>query len=243
MASRKTKKNTRKVSHSSTVSKSIIAPIVNQFSPAKLSLEKFKQNKFLSIAVLLGIVILFLLAFPFRYLLVPAIVNGQPIFSWQYLAEMHKKSGAQVLNQMISEKLIEQEIAKQGIQTAQAEIDQEINKIEAQIGTESGGLDAMLSFQGLTRNEFVHQLRLNLALEKMIKGTITISDEDVNTELKNNAVSYKNMTQPEAAAKAAESIRSEKMQSTFTTWFQELRAKAKIKNFLFAPSVSLPSSK
>lgn len=194
--------------------------------------QKFvNENKILTGIGAVVLTIVLLLAFPFRFLIVPAIVNGQPIFSWQYVSTLHKNSGQQVLNQIISEKLVEQEIAKQGIQVTQAEIDEQISQIEEQFGEEAGGLDALLALQGLSRDEFVKQLRLNTALEKIVKGTIEISEEEVAEELTTNTELYQDLAEVDAATTAAENIRNNRLQEAFQGWFQGIRETANIQNF------------
>ena len=206
---------------------------------------KFAQkNKALSAVIAMGVLVLVLLAFPFRFLIVPAVVNGQPIFSWQYISQLHQNSGQQVLSQLISEKLVEQEVAKQGIQITETEINQQLSQLEEQFGGESGGLEAVLALQGLGKDEFIKQLRLNLALEKLVKGTIQISEDDIAQELSENSDIYLDLSELDAATTAAENIRNSQLQDAFQAWFQELQAKANIQNFFSgspsqAPGVAL----
>lgn len=178
----------------------------------------------------IGILILLLLAFPFRFLVVPALVNGQPIWSWNYVGKLHQQAGQQVLDQMISEALIEQEIRKQGIQVTAAEVDQQVAEINDQLGENSGGLDAVLALQGVGRDEFMRQVRLNLAMEKLVAGTIQISEEEIAQELKDNGGT---------ATTAADNLRSQKLREAFGQWFDNLKAGAKIHNFVVNPPVDL----
>lgn len=194
-----------------------------------------KTNRRWLIATTTTSLSLLVLAFPLRALVVPAIVNGRPIYSWQYVTKLHQRSGPQVLEQMINELLVEQEIAKQGIQVAPAAVDQEINLIESQVGSASGGLDALLSLQGLTRTQFTHQVKLQLALEKLVKSTIQITDEDIAQEIKNNATAYADLSELEATTQAAENLRQERLTSAFTEWFETVKAQAKIRNFFASP--------
>jgi len=180
-------------------------------------------------------VILILLAFPFRFLVVPAMVNGQPIFSWQYISKLHETSGPQILDQLISEKLVEQEIKKQGIQVTDAEINEQITQIETQFGEESGGLDSILALQGLTRSEFEKQLRLNISLEKLVKGNIEVTPEQIDAEISQNPDAYVDLSEVDAATSAAETVRNNRLQEAFQAWFQQVRLNANIKNS-FAPS-------
>lgn len=186
-----------------------------------------------------GILVLLLLAFPFRFLVMPAIVNGQPIWSLGYIAKLHQQAGQQVLDQMINEALIEQEVRKQGIQVTAAEVDQQLAKINAQLGNSSGGLEAALAFQGIDKDEFMRQLRLNLAMEKLVASTIQISDEEMAQELKDNASVYKGLAEADAATTAASNLRNQKLREAFGQWFDNLKASAKIHNFVVNPPVDL----
>ena len=181
------------------------------------------RGRYQIMAAGVGILVLLLLAFPFRFLVVPAIVNGQPIWSWNYVSKLHQQAGKQVLDQMVNEALIEQEVRKQGVQVTAAEVDQQLAEINAQLGDSSGGLDAALAFQGIDKDEFMRQLRLNLAMEKLVAGTIQISDEEMAQELKDNGGT---------ATTAASNLRSQKLREAFGQWFDNLKASAKIHNFL-----------
>jgi len=178
----------------------------------------------------IGILVLLVLAFPLRVLVVPAIVNGQPIFSWTYLVALHRAAGSQVLQQLVNEKLIEQEIRRQGVQITPAELDQQIRNLEDDLKA-SGGLDKALSAQGISREEFTRQLKLNLAMEKVVKGTIEVTDADITKELAANPRSYQSLSEVDAATTAAQNLRTARLQEAFTSWFEQLRSQANIRNF------------
>src|SRR3990167_5597953 len=194
------------------------------------SVASWMRGRHQIMAAGVGILVLLLLAFPFRFLVVPAIVNGQPIWSWNYVGKLHQQAGKQVLDQMVNEALIEQEVRKQGVQVTAAEVDQQLAEINAQLGDSSGGLDAALAFQGIDKDEFMRQLRLNLAMEKLVAGTIQISDEEMAQELKDNGGT---------ATTAASNLRSQKLREAFGQWFDNLKAGAKIHNFVVNPPVDL----
>lgn len=197
------------------------------------------RGRYQIMAAGVGILVLLLLAFPFRFLVVPAIVNGQPIWSWNYVGKLHQQAGQQVLDQMINEALIEQEVRKQGIQVTAAEVDQQLAEINTQLGDSSGGLEAALAFQGIDKDEFMRQLRLNLAMEKLVASTIQISDEEMAQEIKDNADVYKGLAEADAATTAASNLRSQKLREAFGQWFDNLKVSAKIHNFVVNPPVDL----
>jgi hypothetical protein len=206
--------------------KKIIPPVF----PWTKAIQYFKLHRYQAVATGVGILILLLLVFPFRFLVMPAAVNGQPIWSWNYVAKLHQQAGQQLLEQMINEALIEQEIRKQGIQVTAAEVDEQVAKINDQLGESSGGLEAVLALQGVNKSEFMRQVRLNLAMEKLVAGTIQISEEEIAQELKDNGGT---------ATTAADNLRSQKLREAFGQWFDNLKAGAKIHNFVVNPPVDL----
>lgn len=216
-------------------------PLVQNISSSLVKFFSIKPGDKLK-PILFGafVFIVLLLAFPFRYLVVPATVNGEPIFSWQYIKALHKTAGTQVLDRLVSEKLVEQEIAKYGIVATEEEVNHQIKQIESQFGTESGSLDSILALQGLSRDDFLKELRLNIALEKLIKNNIKVTEDEVQEELTKNAEIYKELSEVEAATTAAENLRNDKIQQEFPTWFQEVRSKSNIKNFFTQPPFKLP---
>lgn len=236
-----TKKSPRTPRRTSISSASKSVPIMAT-TPAAVTLEKLKQNKALYGIAGLGIIVLLLLVFPLRFLIVPVIVNGQPIFSWQYVGELHKQAGEEILNQMINQKLIEQEIASQNIQVTESEVNEQLKQLEDQIGTESGGLDAMLALQGISRQDLIKRIQFIIGRDKLIKGTITVSDEEVKKELSANTAIYKDLSEVDAATTAAEGLRQQKMSQAFNEWFQKIRQNAKIQNSFQSPATPLPKS-
>lgn len=194
-------------------------------------LEFVKANKPQIALVTLFAVLAFLLAFPLRFLVIPALVNGQPIFSWEYFSALHQNAGPQVINQLISEKLVAQEVKKNGIVITDTQVNEQIAQIEAQFG-EQGSLDTVLSLQGMTRDQFIKQMRLNLALEKLVAGTIEITQQEIDQELKTNTALYQDLTEADAATTAAKNLRADKLQPAFASWFDDIKTQAKIKNFI-----------
>ncbi len=199
-------------------------------------LKFIKANKIQSALTAALLILVILLAFPFRFLVIPAMVNNKPIFSWEYFSALHQNAGQQVINQLISEKLVQQEVKKHGIIITDSEIDAQIAQIEAQFG-EDGSLDTVLALQGMTRSQFIKQMRLNLALEKLVAGTIEVTQEEIDQELTTNSELYQELSPEEAATTAAQNLRSDKLQPAFAAWFDDIKAEAKIKNFIAPAAV------
>ncbi|HLC66092.1 MAG TPA: SurA N-terminal domain-containing protein, partial [Candidatus Nanoarchaeia archaeon] len=142
------------------------APYVDttpDFSPPARQ-QAWKSPKMIALAVIvIGLVALFLTN---KGLLVAGIVNGKPIFRWELNKVLVSRFGQQTLEQMISEKLIADAAAKEGVTVSQSEIDAKVGEVTAGLG-EGANLDELLSLQGMTRSEFESQIRLQLLIRNL----------------------------------------------------------------------------
>lgn len=161
----------------------------------------------------------------------PATVNGQPIFGWEYFGELHSRSGSQTLDSLITQKLLVQEAKKRGVNVSADEVQERISQLEKDLEA-SGGLDQALSFSGMTRVDLESQISLNLMVEKLVDGDIQVSDEDVAASYEESKEYFAGVSEEEARAQVRQQLRSDKIQEKITSLVADLRNNADIKNFL-----------
>lgn len=167
----------------------------------------------------------------YKYVLVPATVNGSPVYGWQYVKSLNQSAGKQVMDQLIVEKLISQEAKKLNITLTQQEIDDEIGRLDAQFES-VGGLDAFLSTQGLSKSDIQGQLELNLKVQKIVADKVSVSQEEVDKYYTENQAEYTEVTMEEAKGQIQQMLVDQAMQQQISTWIQDLRAKAQVVNNL-----------
>ena len=199
------------------------------FDILKNSLKKKHTLRMAIIAVVL--IVLGTFALKYRYFVVPATVNGQPIFAWNYVAKLHQLAGEQILNQLIAERVILQEAMKNGVSVTPEEFDAEVKKVEDQL-TESGGLDTFLTSQSMTRKEFESQMRLSLMVKKLVETEVSVSDDEINKEYTENATDYTDMDENQAKQKIQLNLREQKIQEEITPWLEGLKTNANIQILL-----------
>ncbi len=193
------------------------------------SMMSKSRNKWVLIAGI--IVILALAAYKFQYLLIPARVNGKPIFVWEYLHDLNQFYGADVINSLTTQELVKQEIAKQHITVAPADIQTEVDKADKQASA-SGGLKAVLAAQRITENDFRDQISLQLAVKQILKDKIAVTDTEVEDAYKKNKDFFKTVPQAQAMQTIKDQLQSQKFQSAVQTWITELKKNAKIQVLL-----------
>ena len=166
-----------------------------------------------------------------KKLLVAAVVDGKPIFSWELNRVMADRYGAQTLEGMISERLIASEANKQGVVVSPGDVKSREDEIVKGLGS-GMPLDELLKIQGLSKDEFDRQITLQLTVQKILGKDLVITQDDVDAYIATNRAT---LLATEAAAlqvEAKQAILDTKIGEKLQPWFNELKAKAKILRFL-----------
>jgi foldase protein PrsA len=129
------------------------------------------------------------------YLTAAALVNGQRVSMAQLSKSTLNRYGADVLDELITNKLIDQEIRKQGITVAAADIDAEVASLKNQYaGGDQATWESVLAQEGVTEAELRETVRRRMAVEQIIGKDITVTDEELQTYYDANKDYY---TEPE----------------------------------------------
>ncbi len=202
---------------------------------SKLSLEKkaidnLKQPK---VFVPLIIIVLIILAFLLKGLFVAALVNGQPITRLTVIAELEKQGGKQTLASLVNQTLILQEAKKKNINVTQKEIDTQSKQIEDSLKKQGQNLDTALAVQGMTRQDFLMQLKLRSLVEKLLGDQIKVTDQEVSDYIeKNKDTLPTNLKEDEIKTGVKEQLKQQKMASMSQSWLANLTKNAKINYFV-----------
>jgi hypothetical protein len=191
--------------------------------------KSYGMSKTKKIAIVLGIVILFLVAIN-RGWIVSAIVNGKPIFRWTVNSTLMSKYGKQTLDNMITERLIADEAKKAKVAITQTEIDAKEQEILKSFGG-NVTLDEILQYQGMTKIDFDEQIKLQMLLTKLIGKDIVITDDEITNYRATNSATLVATDEAGLQAEAREAILTQRVGEKIQPWFTELRSKAKIFTF------------
>ncbi len=122
----------------------------------------------------------------FRGIFVAATVNGTPITRLETIRELEKQAGAQALESLVTQKLIEQEAQKRGITVSEEEINEELANIKSRLEQQGQSLPTILEMQGLTQDEVKENLRFQVLIDKMTADDVAVSDEEVDQFIEEN---------------------------------------------------------
>ena len=194
---------------------------------------KIKKPKPVYLALGIAVLLVFSALFLGKGYFVAAIVNGSPISRLSVIQELEKKGGKQVLESIIDKRLIETELNKQKISVSKDEVDEEITKIEAQVTTQGGTLEAILAQQGMTREKLQEQIVTQKKLEKLLGDKVIITDTEIDDYLKDSKIATPaDMSTDEFRKSISEQLKQQKFQQEAQKWVSELTANAKIKYYV-----------
>jgi len=226
MATRK-KTTEAKVSPKKTVRKSPTKIVESEKSEIVLSGTEGRSTKrnfvkalrTYSLIVISFLVVIGIFWLASKYLVV-AWVNKKPVTRFEYYSSLEKKDQGATLDQLIRDKLLADEVAKNGIKVDQGEIDARIKVIEGQQqGAE--GLDMLLQSYGLTREEFPKVIKRQLEIEKLFGQNINITDEDINKFIEENKEQITQPVDEKLKMQVRDELKSQKTNEAYTKWLQE----------------------
>lgn len=119
---------------------------------------------------------------------VVAKVNDIEITKDEFYDELVTQSGDEVLNALISEKIIEAEIKKQNIVISDEEMQTELDEMTEYYGGEEE-MNNALAYYGYSIDDMKKNIKINLQLEKVLEPLITITDEEMETYFTANKAS------------------------------------------------------
>lgn len=114
-----------------------------------------------------------------------ATVNGEKITKEQLYEKMLENSGEQVLDSMITEKLIDQEMAKEHVKVTEEDIEKELEKIKSSFSSEDE-FNSLLAQYGMTVDVLKAQLENELKVKKLLEKQVTIQDEEMKKYYEEN---------------------------------------------------------
>lgn len=198
-------------------------------TPVMPSVSKSMNPKILRTALV--VVLIALLTYKVGPWLVPSLVDNQLITRFALWSRLEKTYGAQTLDDLVNEKILDSAIAKAGIKVDPTKIDSQIAQLETQF-KDNGGLDEALKQRGLTRPDLEKQVKTQLEVEELLSDKITVSDAEIQQEFTTNEKTlYQGKKLDEVKEAITTSLKDAKLRDAFLTWFAEVKKTAKIKSF------------
>jgi parvulin-like peptidyl-prolyl isomerase len=194
---------------------------------------KFKKPKRSIIVALVVVAILIGASVFARGIFIAATVNGSPISRWSVIKELEKQGGKQVVESLISKKLIEAELNKQKISVTKEVIDAEIKKIETQLSSQGQNLKDALATQGMTEQKLQEQITIQKKLEALLADKTAVTVAEIDAYIKTSkATPPKDVKMEDFRKQISAQLQQQKFQQEAEKWVSELTKNAKIKYYV-----------
>ena len=162
-----------------------------------------------------------------RGYVVAALVDGKPIFWWDLNHALQTRFGQQTLESMVSERLIADTAQKQGVIVTKEEVEAKMNDLVKTLGP-NVKVEDLLKYQGMTKEDFESQIRLQLTVEKILGKDIAVTDGEVDDFVVKNRETMMATDEAALRGEARSALESQKISEKIQPWFAELKQKAKI---------------
>ncbi len=193
-----------------------------------------KKHKFISTktAIIIAvIIILAVLAYYYKGLFIAATINGSPITRLAVIEELEKVSGKQVLDSLITKKLINNEAIKKGVSVTSEEVDTEIKNIENQIKAQGQTLEQVLTAQKMKMEDLKQQILTKKTLEKSLVDKLQVAEAEIEQFIKDNNITIPKGQEEAYRVQIIAQLKQQKLNSEAESLINSLRSQAVIKYF------------
>ena len=162
-------------------------------------MSSFMKNNKLAIifgVIFLGLLLIFATAFTKTE--TAASVNGEKITKEELDTKLTEMYGADILDSLITNKVIEMEAAKEKVKVTGNEIDEELTKLQESYGGEEA-FAAALEQNQVSMDRIREDIEIYLLAEKMIGASIDVSEEEMKTYFEENKDSFDQKEQVKAS--------------------------------------------
>lgn len=107
-----------------------------------------------------------------------AVVNGEPISFEELDTVLERRYGAQIMDQLVIERIIEQEARRRNITVGPEDIEAELERVRRSVPAGQDFEQAVVQQFG-SLDAFREQVRLNLFVQKMLESGVRITDQQI----------------------------------------------------------------
>lgn len=184
-------------------------------------------------AIIAGFVLIILtLAYSLKSYFIAAIVDGKPISRISVIRKLEKTSGKNLLDSIITEKLIQNEARARNILVSDDEINEKIKQIENQVTSQGNTLEKALALEGMSMGDLKRQITIQKDVEKLLADKTNVTDEEVTKYIENYKITVPKGQEASFAEQIKNELKGQKLNTEAKALIDGLKAKAKIRYFV-----------
>ncbi|NLY46612.1 MAG: foldase [Tissierella sp.] len=118
-----------------------------------------------------------------------AKIGDMIITKSEFYDELVNQNGAQVLDVLVADKIMQAEVEKQGIVVTDEEIEEDFEEMKGFYGTDEA-LNNELDNYGLTTEDVKRNIKSNLQIERLLEPYMDITDEEIAQHFEENKAGF-----------------------------------------------------
>jgi len=200
----------------------------------KMRITPSKPIFFVKLLLVIAIgVVVFLLVQKNKSLFIVGTVNKSPISRWELNTKMAQKYAAQTFEEIVSERILTENLRKNKITVTDKEVQDELAKIKQQYGGDEQFKTAIAQF-GMTEAKALASIKQSIGLKKVIEklNNIEITDTAIAKYFTDNKTSYAGKKLEEVSAEIKEILTQQEIYTKSQEWYTRVRNDAKVSSFL-----------
>lgn len=166
-----------------------------------------------------------------KSLFLAGMVGKTPIFKWQLDQALEKKYGKQEFDNTITELLIKKEAEAKKITVSESEIASEVVRLEKSLNGRIS-LDEALKTQGISREEFDGQVRIQILVSKLLANETKVDDKEIDDFIVQNKDSFVSSDAAEIRIEAKNNLQQQKLSQKFQGWLDGVKKSIVVQSFL-----------
>lgn len=190
------------------------------------------KTAIIAAVIVVAIIVVGAIAYLGKGLVIAATVDGSPISRLAVIQELEKASGKSSLDSLITKKIVQNEAEAKKIVVSDDEINAEIKKIEGQIASQGGTLEAALASRSMSMENLKKQIVFQKQMEKLVADKIIVTDEEAAQYIKTNQIPMTKGQEATTTAQIKDELRNQKMNTEAAALITALKEKAKIRYFV-----------
>ncbi|WP_456276848.1 peptidylprolyl isomerase [Bacillus sp. AK128] len=127
-----------------------------------------------------------------------ATIDGMKISESELHEFLVSQYGADAVDQLITEKIIEMEIEKEEVEISKEEIDTELLEFKEYYGGEEA-FQEVLDLNGVALSTVLNNIETSIAVNKLLEERISVTDEEMETYFEENKDSFAQQEQVQAS--------------------------------------------
>ncbi|OGZ43914.1 MAG: hypothetical protein A3J55_00585 [Candidatus Ryanbacteria bacterium RIFCSPHIGHO2_02_FULL_45_17b] len=178
---------------------------------------------------LVVIIIVLALLYVFRSTFVVALIDGTPISRFAVVRELENQSGAQVLDALVNQTLVEKRATELGIVVSDEDIEGALSDIRASLSSQNMTLEDALKAENVTIEQVRKTIRMQKLAERLLEDQLVVSEEEIKAYTEQNKSFLSPTNSAEEQKKIVrDTLRQQKFSSAFSAWLSATKAEANI---------------